>query len=597
MQAAERKNHRPDNKVKNQNSAPQTILVVEDDADLSQLICRKLQREGFQTEEALTGADAIAWLAENTSKLLLLDYNLPDMTGQQVIKNLAERKCQVPFILMTAYGDEKLAVKMMKLGARDYLVKDKGFGDLLARIVKQVIEQVETEQKLTEAEEALKRSEEKYRMLIDNMQDGIFIIQDSKMQFVNEAFAKMLGYTVEQIIGMDFRELVAPEDLNLVTERYFRKQTAANASKDFEFCMLTRDGKTRVIVNMNLGLIMYHDKVASIGTVKDITERKQAEEALQRAHADTQQLLSAISSILIGVGPDDRITRWNEAAENTFGIMATEVVGKPFLDCGINWDWIKVLAPISKCRDKVQSTRLDDIRFTRRDYKEGFLDVTINPVVSDSNEHAGYLLLAAEITERKNLESQLAQAQKLKSIGQLAAGIAHEINTPIQYVGDNTRFLQDAFDDFNHLMGKFHKLLMAVKKERVTEELLQELENALQDADMEYLLNEIPIAIQQSEEGVERVANIVRAMKEFSHPGGEEKRAINMNKAIESTITVARNEWKYVAEMVTDFDPSLPLVPCLPGDINQVILNLIINAAHTISEVQRDGGKGKGTIT
>ncbi|MFQ5753213.1 MAG: PAS domain S-box protein, partial [bacterium] len=432
---------------------------------------------------------------------------------------------------------------------------------------------------------------------IDNMQDGVFIIQDSKMQFVNEAFAKMLGYTVEQIIGMDFRELVAPEDLNLVTERYFRKQTAANASKDFEFCMLTRDGKTRVIVNMNLGLIMYHDKVASIGTVKDITERKQAEEALQRAHADTQQLLSAISSILIGVGPDDRITRWNEAAENTFGIMATEVVGKPFLDCGINWDWIKVLAPISKCRDKVQSTRLDDIRFTRRDYKEGFLDVTINPVVSDSNEHAGYLLLAAEITERKNLESQLAQAQKLKSIGQLAAGIAHEINTPIQYVGDNTRFLQDAFDDFNHLMGKFHKLLMAVKKERVTEELLQELENALQDADMEYLLNEIPIAIQQSEEGVERVANIVRAMKEFSHPGGEEKRAINMNKAIESTITVARNEWKYVAEMVTDFDPSLPLVPCLPGDINQVILNLIINAAHTISEVQRDGGKGKGTIT
>jgi signal transduction histidine kinase len=117
------------------------------------------------------------------------------------------------------------------------------------------------------------------------------------------------------------------------------------------------------------------------------------------------------------------------------------------------------------------------------------------------------------------------------------------------------------------------------------------------EIDVSYLYKEIPTAIQQSLEGLERVATIVRAMKEFSHPGGEEKVATNLNKAIESTITVARNEWKYVAEMVTNFDPDLPMVPCLAGDINQVILNLVINAAHAIGEVVQEGDGPKGTIT
>jgi len=112
-----------------------------------------------------------------------------------------------------------------------------------------------------------------------------------------------------------------------------------------------------------------------------------------------------------------------------------------------------------------------------------------------------------------------------------------------------------------------------------------------------YLTDEVPKDIQQTLEGVERDRNIVQAMKEFSHPVGKEETFINLNKAIQNTITVARNEWKYVAEMVTDFDPSLPLVSCLPGELNQVFLNMIINAAHAIADVVGDGSKGKGTIT
>ncbi len=116
----------------------------------------------------------------------------------------------------------------------------------------------------------------------------------------------------------------------------------------------------------------------------------------------------------------------------------------------------------------------------------------------------------------------------------------------------------------------------------------------MERADVDYLITEIPDAIQPSLKGIERVSQIVRAMKEFSHPGVEEKRPLDLNQAIESTITMARNEWKYVAEIVTDLDPELSSVPCLHSDFNQVILNLIVNAAHAIGD---NGSQDKGTIT
>ena len=205
--------------------------------------------------------------------------------------------------------------------------------------------------------------------------------------------------------------------------------------------------------------------------------------------------------------------------------------------------------------------------------------------------------LEAEIAERERMQHELARAQKLESIGHLAAGIAHEINTPAQYVGDNTRFLQEAFADFDDLFRKFDRLLQAAKQGNLTEELIADVEAAVDEADFDYLTEEVPKAIAQSLEGIERVADIVRAMKEFSHPGNGQKQAVDLNRSIQSTLTVSRNEWKYVADLVTDFAPDLPLVPCLPGDLNQAILNVVVNAAQAIADVVGDGSAGKGTLT
>src|SRR5579871_6233709 len=202
-----------------------------------------------------------------------------------------------------------------------------------------------------------------------------------------------------------------------------------------------------------------------------------------------------------------------------------------------------------------------------------------------------------EHKERNQMEIHLRQAQKLESVGQLAAGIAHEINTPIQYIGDNIRFVQESFTDLSRLLADHQKLLAAARAGSIPPGLLAELEASSSAVDVPYLMQEIPLAVGQSLEGVGQVANIVRAMKEFSHPGNKEKILLDINRAIETTLTVTRNEWKYVADVNTHFTPGLPAVPCLAGEFNQVILNLVVNAAHAIGDVIRQSPNTKGVIT
>jgi len=214
-------------------------------------------------------------------------------------------------------------------------------------------------------------------------------------------------------------------------------------------------------------------------------------------------------------------------------------------------------------------------------------------LVRDASADQFFCVLCDQRT-LKSLQFKLGQAQQMESVGRIAAGIAHEINTPIQFIGDSVSFLDEGFSDLLQLLEHFESLARAAERAAFEPELVSKLREIAEEADLDFLRSEVPASLERTREGVSRVAEIARAIKEFSYPDQREKEATDLNAALTNTLTIARNEYKYVADIETDL-ADLPPVFCHPGHLNQVFLNLIVNAAHAIEAANGDGEE-KGTI-
>ncbi|MCC6668751.1 MAG: PAS domain-containing protein [Polyangiaceae bacterium] len=244
------------------------------------------------------------------------------------------------------------------------------------------------------------------------------------------------------------------------------------------------------------------------------------------------------------------------------------------------------------------------------------LDVELSPAVGAARASAACALilrdrtadaelahahaqLSQEIAERERIEVNLRQKQKLEAVGQLAAGIAHEINTPVQYIADTSHFLRDGVTDLYGLLAATQQALEAAASGANAGGLLESLEARRSEIDFEYLEQQTGPAFARLLDGAEQVATIVRAMKEFSHPGHKDMAEADLNRALENTLIVSRNSYKYVANVVTELG-ELPRVKCTVGEISQVLLNLVVNAAHAIEDVRAadpERAERPGTIT
>lgn len=288
----------------------------------------------------------------------------------------------------------------------------------------------------------------------------------------------------------------------------------------------------------------------------------------------------------------------NPAAEAAIGVPSSDLLGSDLLALIHPDDRAEALATPTG-----RATRVCRLRQAEDQWRH--VEMSLG-VVQEPDGSSSMVVNARDISERHDLEMQLRHAQKLESVGRLASGIAHEINTPVQFIGDNVRFLESAFGDLVQLRAAYGSALDAAAESTTAgsatagsaaletvalETIVAEVRALEASLDVDFVVEEIPGALAQTLEGITRVATIVRAMKAFGYSGTEDKAPADLNEAIANTLVVSNSEVRDVADVDTHFG-ELPAVWCHVGDINQVVLNLVVNAAHAITASAR----GRGTI-
>lgn len=428
-----------------------------------------------------------------------------------------------------------------------------------------------------------------------------------RIEYVNPKFEEVTGYSAQEVLGQNPRLLKSGHTPPETYTRLWQTITAGGQWRG-EFLNRRKDGSLFWERAVICAIRDEEGRITQfLGVKEDITETKRLEEALRRSQAMFRAIGECAQDAVVMMDPEGRVSFWNPAAERIFGYSAQEALGQ---------NVHRLLAPERFLAQHEQAFphfqrtgqgaavgRTIELVGVRKGGEEFPIELSLSAVHLEGGWHA--VGLARDISDRKRAEQeraalqlQIAQAQKLESIGRLAAGIAHEINTPTQFIGDNLRFLQEAWTDLACVLEAYGRLAEAVRAGTEAAAALAEVDTAVEAAELDYLRAEMPKAIEQALEGVARVTKIVRAMKEFSHPGSKTKEPTDLNHAIESTVTVARNEWKYVADLKLELDPSLPQVPLLVGEFNQVMLNLLVNAAHAIAEkLGPNPSDHKGTIT
>ena len=258
-----------------------TILVVEDDEGLNVLIQKILKKEGFLVDGALNGHDGILKASENKEILMLLDYKLPDMNGREVIESLIRKKCKVPFIIITGHGDEKIAVELMKLGARDYIIKSAGLREILPHVIARAVNDMVQEKKLLHTEKALSESEKKLRAIYDNAMDGILVADVETKKFVtgNLTICRMLGYSMSEIQNMGVNDIHPGKDLPYVIEQ-FEKVLKNEITLSQDIPVMRKDGAI-FYVDINASPAVLAGKSCLIGMFRDITERRRSRDELK----------------------------------------------------------------------------------------------------------------------------------------------------------------------------------------------------------------------------------------------------------------------------------------------------------------------------
>jgi len=457
----------------------------------------------------------------------------------------------------------------------------------------------EANRKLRAKHLALEEERQILRALINNVPDLMFV-KDAQSRFVvaNAQTARSMRVsTPNELLGKTDFDFLPPEIARNFYEDDQEVLRSGNPLYNREELCLDENGNEIQVLTTKVPIRDREGKITGIaGVGRNISARKQMENALREAEQKFRGIFDNAPVGIFQSTPEGRFLNVNPSMASIFGYDSPEEM-VTLID-----DIDRQFYAVSKDRDdfKARVASLGGVQSYeceayRKDGKRIWLSMSVRGIF-EGGVAIRYEGMCEDITQQKLLREQLLQAQKLESVGQLAAGIAHEINTPTQFVTDNLAFLRGAWSTSSHLLERYRNCVRDAAS-ALGPTIIALLENEEEEADLAFISSEVPAAIDQGLDGMRRVAQIVKAMKEFSHPDSGDKVQLDLNRAIESTITIARSEWKYVADVVTDFEAALPLVVCYPGEINQVVLNLLVNASHAIKDKGKEGERGKIAIS
>jgi len=313
-------------------------------------------------------------------------------------------------------------------------------------------------------------------------------------------------------------------------------------------------------------------------------ERRLAEDQLRLSESRYRAVVEDQTEVIARFDASGILTFVNDAFCRFFEKSREELIGKVFVHSIYKEDRY-ILRNLVKSPFTGNTEIALTLRVVKPSGELAWMECTGRAIFNDRTELIEFQVVGHDVTNRIQLETKLALQNKMEAIGQLAAGIAHEINTPLQYVGDNFNFIKDAFADMIAIIIDLRTDISEGTEFADSQSIFcQKYLQKYIDLDMDFLVNEVPLSLSQSMNGINQVRNLVLAMKDFSHPGLKNQMLSNLNQGIEATVIISKNSWKYHADVEMDLDPELPLVYCSIDQINQVILNLIINASDAIKE-------------
>jgi PAS domain S-box-containing protein len=562
-------------------SPPRTLRVllisaaIDDRETFQQLLARPEFVARYELHFSSSLAEGLTALEAAHYDVCLLDQRLSESDGVDLLAQCGRASSATSVVLLTSSTADGVEERALQAGAVDCLPRIEIAPRLLDRILRYSAEKGKFARTARERDRF-------FRALFEGSLDAMLILDDEgRCMEANAAALALYGVTRAGAATLRLSGFPATEQHAEAVPIGFDLLHEAAGSGEFHWrrqdgseCILEYRITTHVTPGRHLAVL------------QDVTDRKRLGRTLDA-------IVSYVPAFIIVVDRDGKIEFINRVLSQH---DKQQVIGT---------DWLDYLPP---SEHEQQRSRLERVMETGKsetyetstpgpDGSRVWFSTQIGPIYDDGRV-VNAVLLSQDITELKRTQLEFANAQRWAAMGTLASGIAHEINTPVQFVSDHLHFLRDAERDTFAFIDELLELRNLADTGASAVDLraaLAAIDRAEEELELGFLRQNVPDALERCLDGVARITTIVRSMKEFAHPAHKETALADLNRAIQTTLTIARNEYRYVADLVTELG-DLPLVYCCIDDINQVVLNLVVNAAHAISDVVQ-GTNRRGTIT